>query len=632
MMRRYVPTASSMIDLVATGVLATQVAPSLGRALLTLLLLALVPPMPFSLSAGTVPAPPANRGHNVGGDDKDDQGHKHEDDSDDRNDKAGADPCRKALERAAKGKPLPQQCEPGGSGGAAKGDFNNDGFADLAVGVPFEDQDLLNAVGGVNIIYGSATGLTAASDQFLDALTFGLAYAADDHFGRALASGDFNGDDFSDLAIGVPDRDIGDDVDVGLVLLIDGGPSGLDTNTARSLPITTLFTRAQDRIGAALVWADFNNDQFGDLAVGIPGANVFARVGSIFSTPPFPSAPTCMPVLQTPNAGEVQVFYGGTNGLTQVGALLFQGPKTCNPASGVGEGGQESDRFGVSLAAGDFNDDSYADLVIGVPFEQSSANAGGLVHLVPGGSAGLRSEDARTLSQDSKDIMGTAEAGDQFGRSLAAGDFNEDGHADLAVGVPFENLGSEADAGAVQVFFGSTGAELVDEASDQFISQSDLAGDREAGDLFGFALAVGRFNSGGTADLAIGVPGKDIDGVADAGLVHVLYGSRSGGPSITNFQTWHQNTADVPEDNEEGDRFGFTLSAWDYDGNSLGDLAIGIPFEGIGTNEDAGAVVVIYGNLAGLSATGTPADLWHQSVSGINDAAQPGDRFGLALY
>jgi hypothetical protein len=205
---------------------------------------------------------------------------------------------------------------------------------------------------------------------------------------------------------------------------------------------------------------------------------------------------------------------------------------------------------------------AHEDLVIGVPFEQSSANGGGLVHLVPGGSAGLRSENARTLSQDSKDIMGTAEAGDQFGRSLAAGDFNEDGRADLAVGVP----------------------------------------------------------------------GEDIDGVADAGLVHVLYGSRGGGPSTTDFQTWHQNTADIPEDNEEGDRFGYTLSAWDYDGSSRADLAIGIPFEGVGSNEDAGAIVVIYSNIAGPSTTGTSADLWHQTVAGINDTAQPGDRFGLTLY
>ena len=61
-------------------------------------------------------------------------------------------------------------------GGAAKGDFNGDGFADLAVGVPYEDEDGVNAVGGVNVIYGSSTGLTATADQNFDETTFGFPY------------------------------------------------------------------------------------------------------------------------------------------------------------------------------------------------------------------------------------------------------------------------------------------------------------------------------------------------------------------------------------------------------------------------------------------------------------------------
>ena len=43
----------------------------------------------------------------------------------------------------------------------------------------------------------------------------------------------------------------------------------------------------------------------------------------------------------------------------------------------------------------------------------------------------------------------------------------------------------------------------------------------------------------------------------------------------------------------------------------------------------SGTLVVIYGSATGLNATATPADLWHLNVSGINDTAQPGDRFGL---
>ena len=39
-------------------------------------------------------------------------------------------------------------------------DFNNDGFADLAVGVPAE-----NGVGAVNVLYGTAAGLSGAGGQ-----------------------------------------------------------------------------------------------------------------------------------------------------------------------------------------------------------------------------------------------------------------------------------------------------------------------------------------------------------------------------------------------------------------------------------------------------------------------------------
>ena len=50
------------------------------------------------------------------------------------------------------------------------------------------------------------------------------------------------------------------------------------------------------------------------------------------------------------------------------------------------------------------------------------------------------------------------EAGDQFGFTLAAGDFDNDAVADLAAGAPFESVGSIVDAGAVSVLQGTAGA------------------------------------------------------------------------------------------------------------------------------------------------------------------------------
>ena len=95
------------------------------------------------------------------------------------------------------------------AGQSQLGDFNGDGYDDLAVGVPYEDvvtggTDNIDA-GSVTVIYGSASGLTAAGNQVWTQGTAGMLDVVEqgDTFGNALAVGDFNGDGCDDLAIGV---------------------------------------------------------------------------------------------------------------------------------------------------------------------------------------------------------------------------------------------------------------------------------------------------------------------------------------------------------------------------------------------------------------------------------------------
>jgi FG-GAP repeat len=84
----------------------------------------------------------------------------------------------------------------------------------------------------------------------------------------------------------------------------------------------------------------------------------------------------------------------------------------------------------------DFNGDGAADLAIGAPGENS---ASGVVHVLYGSGTGLTATGSQLWSQDSPGIAGGAEAGDIFGFALAAGDFNGDSRADLAIGAPGEN-------------------------------------------------------------------------------------------------------------------------------------------------------------------------------------------------
>src|SRR6266545_2855115 len=139
-------------------------------------------------------------------------------------------------------------------------------------------------------------------------------------------------------------------------------------------------------------------------------------------------------------------------------------------------------------------------------------------------------------------------------RSLQA-DFNNDGADDLAVGVPFENVGSIVAAGAVNVLYGSpTGLTTI---GSQFFTQ--VAGAVETDDEFGFELAAGDFNPDTFADLAAGAPFEDVGSRVDAGAVSVLPGS-AGGLTAVGGQLFTQVAGTV----EAGDQFGFALATGDF--------------------------------------------------------------------
>jgi hypothetical protein len=540
---------------------------------------------------------------------------------------ASSSPLRRAAPGALPPPPPPPACQPGaiptrvpqpclakgGGSGVARGDFNGDGFGDLAVGVPYENVGAGNTNGGaVNVIYGSATGLTSTGNEFWYQGSPGVAGVPEDfdHFGFALASGDFDGNSqYSDLAIGVPGEDIGSIHDAGLVQILKGGSGGLSALRSWDLSQATAgdWTPCTDcQLGAALAWGDFNHGAGGDIAIGMPG----------FELPLLTHTPGSI------SAGAVAVLYHGPSGLSTLGHQLWAWdcgilcPLRDPRLSRLPTGG----RLGESLAAGDVDGDGTDDVAIGTWDH---------VCVVRGSGDGLLESRTRAFQPGSGNVPGSFQSDDAFGASLAISKSHR-----LLIGAPLRYLvvptypGFKSEAGAVwDIDYSGQG---------RIWTQSELpSATPEDRDHFGWSLASADFDGDGKADLAIGVPGEDVGSISNTGIVQVLYGTSSGF-SASGAQIWHQDSTGVPGSAEIGDAFGFSVSAWNYGNGSQADLAIGVPYEDVlntgSTRHNAGAVELLYGSPSPSKLTATGSQIWTQASPGMLDTADTDDLFGYALY
>ena len=201
--------------------------------------------------------------------------------------------------------------------GVALADYNGDGYADLAASAPGAPVTA-NSVkredaGTINLIYGSATGLTTSGNKQLTQASTGVPgfHERNDWFGAELAGGDANGDGRSELAAFSP----GDET----VTMIPGAPryaavTGAVAWSQDSSGVTGT-PEFEDFFGESLRFGYFRGGPYAGLAIGIPG--------------------------EDNGAGAVQLLYGSGTGLTATGTKYF----TQN-TPGIHELSQPGDWFG----------------------------------------------------------------------------------------------------------------------------------------------------------------------------------------------------------------------------------------------------------------------------------------------
>jgi hypothetical protein len=269
--------------------------------------------------------------------------------------------------------------------------------------------------------------------------------------------------------------------------------------------------------------------------------------------------------------------------LAAFAALFAAAVVQAAPAVFVGE--QARDGAGSAVAfAGDFNGDGVGDYVVGIPGYDIPATAGAKVIRDAGRAVVVSGKDASVLA-----AINGVRANDAGGFAVAGNaDINGDGYSDVLVGAPRADApdGHLRNAGSTSVIFGPDGV-----VREVFYGAT-------AGALSGSALALGDVDDDGHADIVLGAPKDENPAkeLKDVGSVTVLSGDGYG-----QLARYHGAVA--------GAQAGASVAVGDFDGDGVGDVAYGVPYEEGFTYGWDGIPLAVASSMAGvMCGCGTNVD------------------------